>query len=370
MKRSFDNIKNQKSSLRYDFLPPMQEIIERPSNKLGTFIIWLILVIMITALVWAYNFKLDILVSANGHIVPENGLAIIKAKTTGNIQAISVDESDMVHAGDTILSIDQSEIQLQLDKLIHDKDILEVQYDMYTKLSEDVPTENIDTSVYGDYESIAKSVLTEHDLYLAKLKEYEDAVSKGGSIEQDSVDRFILENDLSILQNINSLKIKLYETENNIERLKNEQEKCVARSPISGKITQLQYRLPGVYITSGETIAYVIPENSEMLFEAYVLDKDIGDIHLNDNVKVRLSLYNDTEDEVVEGIVRKISDVAVSVQGTGNVYTVDISLTKSDGLDGYIGTEGRCDIVVGTRSVLNYFLEPFRKGIQNSLKEK
>ena len=370
MKRSFDNIKNQKSRLRYDFLPPMQEIIERPSNKLGTFIIWLILVIMITALVWAYNFKLDIVVSANGHIVPENRLAIIKAETTGNIQEIYVGESDAVVVGDPILSIDQSEIQLQLDKLLHDKDILEVQNDMYTKLSEDELAENIDTSEYGDNENIAKSILVEHDLYLAKLKEYEDAAGKGGTLEQDSVDRFMLENDLSILQNINSLKIKLYETENNIERLKNEQEKCVARSPISGKITQLQYRLPGVYITSGETIAYVIPENSEMLFEAYVLDKDIGDIHLNDNVKVRLSLYNDTEDEVVEGIVRKISDVAVSVQGTGNVYTVDISLTKSDGLDGYIGTEGHCDIVVGTRSVLDYFLEPFEKGINGSLNEK
>ncbi len=155
---------------------------------------------------------------------------------------------------------------------------------MYTKISEDELAENTDTLVYGDNENIAKSILVEHDLYLAKLKDYEDAAGKGGTLKQDSVDRFMLENDLSILQNINSLKIKLYETENNIERLKNEQEKCEARSPISGKITQLQYRLPGVYITSGETIAYVIPENSEMLFEAYVLDKDIGDIHLNDNV--------------------------------------------------------------------------------------
>ena len=142
MKRSFDNIKNQKSRLRYDFLPPMQEIIERPSNKLGTFIIWLILVIMITALVWAYNFKLDIVVSANGHIVPENRLAIIKAETTGNIQEIYVGESDAVVVGDPILSIDQSEIQLQLDKFLHDKDILEVQYDMYTKISEDELAEN------------------------------------------------------------------------------------------------------------------------------------------------------------------------------------------------------------------------------------
>ena len=62
--------------------------------------------------------------------------------------------------------------------------------------------------------------------------------------------------------------------------------------------------------------------------------------------------------------------MAVSVQGTGNVYTVDISLTKSDGLEGYIGTEGRCDIVVGTRSVLDYFLEPFKTGIEQSLNDK
>ena len=30
--------------------------------------------------------------------------------------------------------------------------------------------------------------------------------------------------------------------------------------------------------------------------------------------------------------------------------------------------EGICDIIVGTRSVLDYFLEPFQKGLQESLK--
>lgn len=50
-------------------------------------------------------------------------------------------------------------------------------------------------------------------------------------------------------------------------------------------------------------------------------------------------------------------------------YLVDIKLNKiPDNIK--TGMEGEIDIIVGTRTVMDYFLEPFRKGWNDSLKEK
>lgn len=35
-----------------------------------------------------------------------------------------------------------------------------------------------------------------------------------------------------------------------------------------------------------------------------------------------------------------------------------------------IGMEGNCDIIIGKRTVLDYFLEPFIEGFEGSLKEE
>ena len=35
-----------------------------------------------------------------------------------------------------------------------------------------------------------------------------------------------------------------------------------------------------------------------------------------------------------------------------------------------IGMEGNCDIIIGKRTVLEYFLEPFIEGLEGSLKEE
>ena len=51
------------------------------------------------------------------------------------------------------------------------------------------------------------------------------------------------------------------------------------------------------------------------------------------------------------------------------VYDISIKLDSiPDNLK--IGMEGNMDIIIGTRTVMEYFLEPFRKGLADSLKER
>lgn len=86
-------------------------------------------------------------------------------------------------------------------------------------------------------------------------------------------------------------------------------------------------------------------------------------------MKLKIYAYDDTSSEYIEGEIIHISDVPVNIEGKGMSYLVDIKLNKiPDNIK--TGMEGEIDIIVGTRTVMDYFLEPFRKGWNDSLKEK
>ena len=72
----------------------------------------------------------------------------------------------------------------------------------------------------------------------------------------------------------------------------------------------------------------------------------------------------------IEGVVQSIGDAAVSIDGVGNVYRVDISLNDVPMDLIKIGQEGTCDIIIGKRTILNYFLEPFIYGLKDSMHER
>lgn len=365
-RRAFASKRNRK--LRYDFLPPMLEIIERPANPIGIILIWGIILITLSTILWASIFPLDIAVTAQGYVMPKEELVNVKSVTSGIIEKIDVKDGDDVKKGDLILSTAQSQMELELKDLYYNLAAMETQLDVYTMVQEEADFETVKTEKYGVNKNIAKAIITEYELYLCDLKEYERSTSKGEEY-RNLKDSFVKEHELQVIQNINSLELKIHDTKSSIEKLEKQMEDATVKAPETGKISQLKYTVEGTTIQAGENICYIIPQNSTMQFEAYVADADIKNIQLNDNVKVKLSLYKDTDNEIVNGIVTKISDVAITTQSGENCYLVEIELEKTEGLSEHVGTAGICDILVGTRSVLDYFMEPFRKGLEDSLKE-
>lgn len=354
--------------LRYDFLPPMLEIIERPANPAGVFLIILVALILVTTIIWAACFKLDIVVTSTGYVMTNKDMSAISCEYGGKIENIYVSDGQYVQKGDKILTIESNEITKEIVDMEYNLELLNVQLEVYEKIREGVELDEIDTSVYGTNVTIAEAIILEEKLYQSNVKSYE-ALKKKGEVIQETIDCYIAERELEVLQNINSLTVNIHDTQTKMEELNNKKEKQNVTATISGKITQFSNWSVGSQVPYGEKIAYIIPEGTDINFNAYVSDRDIKNIKIGDTVKVKLAVYNDTDFEVVDGQVEKISDVAASIQGLGTVYMVEIKLPTYDNLKNYIGSEGNCDIVIGTRSVLDYFLEPFKKGLSNSLKE-
>ncbi|MBR4580730.1 MAG: multidrug transporter, partial [Lachnospiraceae bacterium] len=81
-------MKIKEDNLKYDFLPSMLEIIERPENKVSNIIIWLVLALIVSAVVWAAFAKTDIAITAQGSIMPKGNLISVSSPYGGEIKEI------------------------------------------------------------------------------------------------------------------------------------------------------------------------------------------------------------------------------------------------------------------------------------------
>ncbi|MCH5263935.1 MAG: HlyD family efflux transporter periplasmic adaptor subunit [Lachnospiraceae bacterium] len=364
------------NKLKYDFLPSMIEIIERPANKLADFILFLVIALIATIIIWAAFWKIDIAVTATGSAMPEGGVLTLDSAYGGRISEIYVEDGSFVKEGDMILSLDCTEKQLELSESRYNLEILKVQREMYGKIYEKLCAEKetdedlgeeeekaipvIDISAYEDYAYLAEAILLEHSVYEKELAYLE------GEEEREA---YRQQHMLGILQNINTLDVRIYSAEISLQVEEDALEQYTLRAPADGQITQMLMINEGRLVAAGDTVGYLIPKDKENLFTAYVQDEDIGQVQVGDVVSVKIVAYDDTEYEYMEGKVAYVGDITLNIEGIGAVYMVGIEIENMPE-DVKIGMEGSCDIIIGTRTVLDYFVEPFKEGLHDSLKER
>ena len=98
-------MKNRPNDL-HEFKPLLIEIEDKPLNPLGRIILYLVLAIMIFGTAWLILAKVDVVVSANGKVIPSGEIKILKPLESGVVSKIFVKESDRVKKGDILIQID------------------------------------------------------------------------------------------------------------------------------------------------------------------------------------------------------------------------------------------------------------------------
>ncbi|MBR6094545.1 MAG: HlyD family efflux transporter periplasmic adaptor subunit [Lachnospiraceae bacterium] len=324
--------------------------------------------------------------------MPKNNLISVTNAYGGKVEEIFVSDGQKVKEGDVLLTMDTQTEEENMGFLDYELSLLMVQKDVYSALKayhdkekeaegqekplakEQTPSEKygIDLSKYESNAPVAEALLAEEELYEIRLQEYDLSIKAGQNREvlQNQKESFVAERNLTIIQNLNSIAVKMEETEKEKRELLRTIEQKNIKAEADGVVTNLSVNTKGQLLGQGSQIAYIIPDGEETVFRAYVKSSDIEGIQAGENVRVRIAALNDTAYERLEGTVLMVGDAALNVDGLGSVYRVEVEL--KDIPEGILktGEEGTCDILLGKRSVLDYFLEPFISGLQDSLHER
>ncbi len=351
-------------NLKYDFMPSMIEIIEKPANPLGSIILYVIIMLILVTVIWACNKKIDIAVTAEGSIETKGPLVTLNSVTDGRISSINIKDGQYVNKGDVICTFESGVNEITLKEYKYNYDVLTIQKEIYQKLydkyqNNDYSQLDTDVSKYGDLGRYAEAIIIENNMMLESLE----------GLDEESRDKVSDSRLLTIIQNINNTESSIQTVSGKIEECNKslEDKKIIATE--SGKFVDKCGLYTGKTVSYGKNIGYIVNDTDEYIFKAYVSNQDIADISINESVKIKLAAFNNTRYEYMEGEITEIGDVPVNMENKGIYYVVNIKLNDNpDNLK--LGLSGSIDIIVGQRTVMDYFIEPFRKGLKNSIKEK
>ena len=148
------NSRKKDRELRYDFMPSLLEIIERPANKAGTVIILSIFSLLIAAVVWACLSHIDIVVTSSGQMIPKEDVSSVKANVSGTVEEVTDEEGKYFQEGDILYRLKTEDVDIEVEKINKQKKMLETQREIYNKISKGEDISGLDTN---DYDLVVRS---------------------------------------------------------------------------------------------------------------------------------------------------------------------------------------------------------------------
>ena len=89
-----------------EFLPAVLEIQQAPPSPIGRAILWTIMAVFASGVLWAMLGWIDIVATAQGKIIPSGYSKVIQPYESGVITAIHVQDGQLVKRGEVLIELD------------------------------------------------------------------------------------------------------------------------------------------------------------------------------------------------------------------------------------------------------------------------
>lgn len=148
------------------------------------------------------------------------------------------------------------------------------------------------------------------------------------------------------------------------------------RAPVTGTVQQLAVHTIGGVVTPAQPVFSVVPENKPMEVEATVLNQDIGFVRAGQRATIKVESFPYTRYGYIEGVVESVSHDAIQDEKLGLIYRARVKMQKTelmvDGVKVRLtsGMALTAEIKTGKRRVIEYILDPLRRSVDESMRER
>jgi HlyD family secretion protein len=188
----------------------------------------------------------------------------------------------------------------------------------------------------------------------------------------------------NITQQLFSAEKEQQELEEKLKKAKHKDSLIIMEAPNDGIVLEIINLSNGSVVKTAEPIVTMVPVDSQLEAEVEIDGKDIGRIRKNQFVRLKLDAWDFQRHGTLEGKVKIISANSFltqketkdnETQKTAVIYRVKIELTKTKlkNTPEYFqlvpGMTLTSDINVGTRKVIEYFINPLKEALDASIRE-
>lgn len=189
--------------------------------------------------------------------------------------------------------------------------------------------------------------------------------------------------ETTLAQNRRALLDLLHQSEQKAAALRQERYKAERRdsltrltAPVDGTVQQLAIHTAGGVVTEAQPLMVLVPSDQPVEIEAQLENKDIGFVRPGQDVAIKVETFNFTKYGVLHGKVLSLSDDAIEDEKRGLLYSLRIELKEkrirvgSEDLPLTPGMAVRAEIQTDRQRVIDYFLSPLKRYVDESLEER
>jgi hemolysin D len=410
-----------------EFLPAAIALQTRPVSPAGRVVAYLLVGLVGVAIAWAVVGQLDIVVGADGKVIPSAGDKIIASVEIASVRAIHVREGQDVRAGDLLLELDAGTNDADRDKAAHAHEQAVLQVARARALldamqsSRRAPALPAASALPG----VSAKTRDAEDLHLQS--QYRDLAAKLHSLDmnitryagslplvaQQAEDYRALEGSHDVAPHAYLQKEQArIDLEGQLAGARAEREALVAltrktafddiaegsrlssdalaeiartdahaqqlrlTAPVDGTVQQLTVHTVHGVVSAAQQLMLIVPRQQTVEIEARLEDKDVGFVHEGQPVAVKVAAYEYTRYGTVDGRVTHVSHDAIQDDKLGLYYTATIAMDRPqmriDEADRLLtpGLQVSVEIKTGTRRLISYALGSFTEHARESLHER
>jgi HlyD family type I secretion membrane fusion protein len=154
-------------------------------------------------------------------------------------------------------------------------------------------------------------------------------------------------------------------------------ERTVIKAPVDGIVTGLQYHTIGGVIPHGVKLMEIIPEDDNLIIDAYIPLNEISHVKIGNEVKIQLNAYKQRLVPRIKGEVIYLSaDRIINERMPGHdMYLIKVAINKdmlqkvNSDIKLYPGMPVTVFIIRGTRTFLQYLFAPILDSFHHAFKE-
>jgi len=172
-----------------------------------------------------------------------------------------------------------------------------------------------------------------------------------------------------VTREMDELSQRVRKVEDNLDR-------TTLRAPVAGIIKTLYVVSVGGVVRAGTTVADIVPADDRLIIEAQLPPQDIGYVRAGQAAKVTLASGDAAKFGDLAGTVERVSPDTLVTEDGRPFYKVRISTERSYFEDGKLrydlfpGMQVVASIQTGSRTVMEYILDPLVGRMQDALRER
>jgi HlyD family secretion protein len=172
----------------------------------------------------------------------------------------------------------------------------------------------------------------------------------------------------TVASNIAELQDRLVEVDDRLER-------TLIKAPVSGSVNELAVTTLGGVIIPAERLLTIVPDDADLTIEFRIAIKDIDQIQLGQEVKLRFSAFDQRTTPEIAAVVSRVSAAATTDQQSGqSYYTAEASVTGDLSVLGDRGLIPGMPVEVFVQTheqvAIAYFVKPFTDQIARAFREE